>query len=143
MSIIIDIIRLSLKDTEGSMDRKIVGCAFMSKAAPIVHPFDPVQARPLNPSGARPASPTHPSAGNIDMSSRDLSATSIVLLFGLACITPACGRAGRKFKQLADETTLSPDRQIRIEQYSRDLGDWNIITHSSGPLAGVASLPRF
>ena len=38
------------------------------------------------------------------------------------------GGPGRKFKRLADETTTSPDRQIRIEQYSRDLGDWKI-TH--------------
>ena len=62
------------------------------------------------------------------MSIRVLSVTSIVLLFGLACATPACADGpGRKFKRLADETTTSPDRQIRIEQYSRDFGDWNII----------------
>jgi hypothetical protein len=70
----------------------------------------------------------HQSAGNIDMSIRVLSVTSIVLLFGLACATPASADGpGRKFKRLADETTTSPDRQIRIEQYSRDFGDWNII----------------
>ncbi len=62
------------------------------------------------------------------MSIRVLSVTSIVLLFGLACATPTSADGpARKFKRLADETTTSPDRQIRIEQYSRAFGDWKII----------------
>jgi hypothetical protein len=61
------------------------------------------------------------------MPTKQPSLASILLLL-VACTTPACADGpGHKFKRLADETTLSPDRQIRIEQYSRDLGDWKII----------------
>ena len=67
----------------------------------------------------------HESRGELDM---PISVASILLLLGLACATPASAdRPGRKFKLLADQTTLSPDHQIRIEQFSRNLGDWHIV----------------
>src|ERR1700730_264857 len=47
-----------------------------------------------------------------------------VLLFGIAAATPAhADGSGPKFKLLTDEATKSPDRQLRVEQYSRNMGD--------------------
>jgi hypothetical protein len=97
----------------------------MSKATPIVHLFDQrPSALPLNLVG-RSSVQMHESRGELDM---PISVASILLLLGLACATPASAdRPGRKFKLLADQTTLSPDHQIRIEQFSRNLGDWHIV----------------
>src|ERR1700744_3440423 len=59
---------------------------------------------------------------------RGLLGTLLVLsLSTLAIAAPACAEGpGHKFKLLADDpndTMTSPDHQLRIEQYSRDLGD--------------------
>jgi hypothetical protein len=56
-------------------------------------------------------------------------ARTTLILSLLALATAASARAegpGPKFKRLTDDpndTMTSPDHQIRIEQYSRDLGD--------------------
>jgi hypothetical protein len=61
------------------------------------------------------------------MLGRRFGATSFLLL-ALAGTSPASADGpGRKFKLLADQTTTSPDRRIRVEQYSRDLGDWMVV----------------
>jgi len=46
------------------------------------------------------------------------------VLFGIAAMAPALADIpGPKFKLRAGETTKSPDRQLRVEQYARDMGD--------------------
>lgn len=48
----------------------------------------------------------------------------LAVLFGLAAVAPAgAGQPGKEFKLAADGTQASPDRQLRIEQYSKDMGD--------------------
>jgi hypothetical protein len=50
-----------------------------------------------------------------------------------ACLAAGCGaRAsadgpGRDFKRLAEKTFISPDRQVRVEQYSRKSGDYDVV----------------
>ena len=46
------------------------------------------------------------------------------VLLGTAAMAPVhADTPGPKFKLLAGETTKSPDRQMRVEQYARDMGD--------------------
>jgi hypothetical protein len=55
-----------------------------------------------------------------------LRGTGFVLLFGLAAIAPASADGpGSKFKPVEnpDATFISPDGQLRVEQYFRDLGN--------------------
>ena len=52
----------------------------------------------------------------------------ILLLLGIATVAPAHAdgpRAG--FKRHAEDTFISPDKQARVEQYSRDLKDWRVL----------------
>ena len=52
------------------------------------------------------------------MSGGWLRRTAIVLSISLAALAPArADRPGPEFRHLADETSTSPDRQVRIEQY--------------------------
>jgi hypothetical protein len=49
-----------------------------------------------------------------------------LVLLGLATVAPAnADGPGREFKLLtdADDTFTSPDRQVRVEQYAKDMGD--------------------
>jgi hypothetical protein len=58
------------------------------------------------------------------MSGGWLRRTAIVLLIGLATVAPAnADRPGPEFKHLADETSTSPDRQVRVEQYLTERDD--------------------
>jgi hypothetical protein len=46
------------------------------------------------------------------------------LLMGLVTVTPASADGpGWKFKHLTDDTYTSPDRKLRVEQFSRTDGD--------------------
>ena len=58
------------------------------------------------------------------MSGGWLGRIAFVSLVGLLAIAPACADGpGRAFKHLADQTVTSPDGQLRVEQYSRSIGD--------------------
>jgi len=58
------------------------------------------------------------------MSGRWLGRTAVLLLIGFAAMTPAWANGpGAKFKHLKDETAKSPDRQVRVQQYSRESND--------------------
>jgi hypothetical protein len=49
-----------------------------------------------------------------------------LVLLGLATVLPANANGpGPEFKLLtdADDTFTSPDRQVRVEQYAKDMGD--------------------
>ena len=49
-----------------------------------------------------------------------------LVLLGLATVAPATADGpGPEFKLLtdADDTFTSPDRQVRVEQYAKDMGD--------------------
>ena len=62
----------------------------------------------------------------MDMFGNWLRAMGFVLLFGLAAIAPAgADGSGSKFKLVEDPdaTVTSPDGQLRVEQYFRDMGD--------------------
>ena len=57
-----------------------------------------------------------------------LRGTGFLLLLGLATVAPASADGpGRKFKRLAEETSISPDRQVRVKQYSRKSGDYDFV----------------
>jgi hypothetical protein len=52
----------------------------------------------------------------------------ILLLLGIATVAPAHAdgpRAG--FKRHAEDTFISPDKKVRVEQYSKDLKDWRVL----------------
>src|SRR5713226_3564766 len=52
----------------------------------------------------------------------------ILLLLGIATAAPAHAdgpRAG--FKRHAEDTFISPDKTVRVEQYSKDLKDWRVL----------------
>jgi hypothetical protein len=60
------------------------------------------------------------------MSGRWLRETGFALLFGLALVAPASADGpGKQFKLVTepDATATSPDGQLRIEQYFRDMGN--------------------
>jgi hypothetical protein len=48
----------------------------------------------------------------------------VVVLSGFAAAGPTtAGEPGAEFKLRADDTLVSPDRQLRVEQYAKDMGD--------------------
>jgi len=52
------------------------------------------------------------------------SGISILLLLGVAAATPGCAEGpGAGFKLSAKDTSVSPNRGLRVEQYSRDMKD--------------------
>jgi hypothetical protein len=57
-----------------------------------------------------------------------LRKTCILLLLALATAAPASADGPRGgFKLKADGTFISPDKTMRVEQYSRDLKDWRVL----------------
>jgi hypothetical protein len=53
-----------------------------------------------------------------------LGRIAILLLVGLVTVAPASADGpGRQFKHLTDEAVASPDGRLRVEQYSRNVGD--------------------
>lgn len=55
-----------------------------------------------------------------------LRGTWILLLLGIASVAPASAdNPGRKLQLVADDTFASPDHQLRVEQYSRKVGEWD------------------
>jgi len=53
-----------------------------------------------------------------------------LVLSGFAAAAPACAdESGAGFKLRAENTQVSPDHQLRIEQYSKDMGDDESFLH--------------
>ena len=51
-----------------------------------------------------------------------------LVLLGFAAAAPASAEGpGSKLKKLTDDTFISPDRQVRVEQYSGRVGDDNAV----------------
>jgi len=54
--------------------------------------------------------------------------TWILLLLGIAMVAPAHADSPRAgFKRHAEDTFISPDQMVRVEQYSKDLKDWHVL----------------
>jgi hypothetical protein len=52
----------------------------------------------------------------------------ILLLLGIAMVAPAHAEGPRAgFKRRAEDTFISPDKTVRVEQYSKDLKDWRVL----------------